>query len=206
MNKVTALTEDQLDALKEIVNIGVGKAASILNEMLDSHIELDVPSIEIFNPEDATKVFGELSDNVFSSVRLDFHGVFEGASILVFPPVSAEKLVTALTGEEPDTAGINAVMAGTLNEIGNIVINAVMGSIANLLSNPILFSLPNYIEGKLIDLLKPADTNKGRMILLVKARFMVEVLKIDGNIFLIFELDSFGDLISAIDDFMKSHG
>jgi len=42
---VIAATEEQLDALREVVNIGIGKAASIFNGMLDSHVELEVPSI-----------------------------------------------------------------------------------------------------------------------------------------------------------------
>ena len=62
--------------------------------------------------------------------------------------------MAALTGEVPAAPSLNAVMAGTLNEIGNIVINGVIGTIGNILAKPFDFSVPNYVEGKLQELLQ----------------------------------------------------
>lgn len=197
---MSILTEKRLDALKELVNIGVGKAAGILNEMLDSHIDLDVPSIISVKPNECENVLSALGDKTMASVQLDFHGSFAGTSMLVFPSDSAVKLVAALTNEEPGSIGLDAVMAGTLNEVGNIVINGVMGSIGNLLENPIDFSLPHYIEGKPSDLINVEKLSDDVMILLVQANFIVKNLQINGKIFLIFKLGSFGSLLTAIDE------
>ncbi|MFT4577359.1 MAG: chemotaxis protein CheC [Nitrospinales bacterium] len=41
------LTDDQLDALGELFNIGVGKAADNLNQMLDCQIQIRVPHLEV---------------------------------------------------------------------------------------------------------------------------------------------------------------
>ena len=41
------ISPENNDTLKEILNIGVGKSADILNSMLGSHIKLSVPEIEI---------------------------------------------------------------------------------------------------------------------------------------------------------------
>ena len=41
------LTEFQFDALTEVINIGVGRAASILNEMIETHISLQIPEIKV---------------------------------------------------------------------------------------------------------------------------------------------------------------
>ncbi|MBC8555147.1 MAG: chemotaxis protein CheX [Candidatus Brocadiales bacterium] len=192
-------TEDQLDTLREVVNIGIGKAASIFNGMLDSHVELEVPSIIMFDPENPGKDLADVNHNDLSSVQLDFHGPFSGSSALVFPSESVEKLVTALTGEEPDSEGFDQAASGTLYEIGNILINAVMGSIANLLAAQIDFSPPIYKEGKFTDLIKLKDSEEDLASLLIRANFKVQEPQISGNVFLVFELGSFGELLTAID-------
>lgn len=189
-----------LDAMREIVNTGVGRAADSLNAMLDSHIDLDVPSIRIFDPDDID--FGQdgMSAAELSCVKLNFHGFFAGAAILVFPPESAVKLVSSLTGEPPGTPHLNAVMAGTLNEVGNIVINCVIGTIGNMLTESFEFSLPNYLEGRLDELLNAQEQSDTEKILLILTRFKVEDRHVEGSIFLIFEVGSFNTLISAIDN------
>lgn len=192
-------TEQQLDALKEIVNIGVGKAAGILNEMLDSHIELEVPSIVTLKPGELKDNYIDLGDGKLASVELGFHGSFTGNSMLVFPEESAAKLVAALTNEKPGTVELDVVMSGTLNEIGNIVINAVMGSICNLLKTPVNFSLPNYTEAKLAEILRLSNQDEDMTILLVKTTFKVQNLQIDGNVFIIFKLGSFEEFLSNVD-------
>jgi len=193
------LTEYHLDALKEIVNTGIGRAAASLNSLLESHIELDVPSIRLFAPEDMAKVRSDINANELSCVKLSFHGFFAGSAILVFPPESAVKLVSSLTGATPGTANLNAVMAGTLNEVGNIVINCVIGTIGNMLDKSFDFSLPNYLEGRLDELLMSHTPASHEAILLILTRFKVADSQLEGSIFLVFEVGSFGTLIDAID-------
>ncbi len=195
-------TEYHLDALKEIVNTGVGRAAASLNVMLDAHIELEVPSLTVF-PGEALEWDGIWGAEL-ACVQLGFHGQFTGSAILVFPPESAVKLVSLLTGEEPETPSLNAVMAGTLNEVGNIVINSVIGTIGNMLMRPFEFSLPNYMEGRLPDLLHPKNPST-LAILLVRTHFQVHDRHVEGSIFLLFELGSFDALLTAIDMYSAAH-
>lgn len=195
-----APTEDQLDTLREIVNIGIGKAASILNGMLESHIELEIPSIIMFDPENPGEELSDVNHNDLSSVQLDFHGPFSGSSALVSPSESVGKLVTALTGEKPDSEGFAKSTSETLSEVGNILINAVMGSIANLLAAQIDFSPPIYKEGKFTDLIKLKNSKEDLASLLIRANFKVHEPQISGNVFLVFELGSFGELLTAIDN------
>lgn len=199
-----ALSDFQLDALKEIVNTGVGRAAASLNEMLESHIELEVPSITLFQIGDLDGDLHSFTDAVISCVQLDFHGSVAGTAALVFPPQSAAKLVAALTGEDPGGPSLNAVMAGTLNEVGNILINGVIGTIGNILEKPFDFSLPNYVEGTLEELLSLGTQTVDPTVLLIRTRFQVQERQIEGNIFLIFELGSFDALFLAIENLSAS--
>ena len=197
---MTTPTDYQLDVLKELVNVGVGKAAAALNEMLEAHIELEVPSITLFqfeNLEAGPEAFG---DAEVSCVQLNFRGSFNGSAALVFPPLSAVKLVAALTGEDPEAPSLNAVMAGTLNEVGNILINAVIGTIGNMLAKPFDFSLPDYFEGRLEDLLNPGAQTAGLTVLLIRTCFWVQDRQVEGNIFLIFEIGFFDALMTIIEE------
>ena len=196
---MTEPTPFQLDALKEIVNTGVGKAAASLNELVEAHIVLEVPRISMFRPEDHECDSTGLASSPLSCVQLGFQGIFNGTAALVFPPVCAVKLVAALTGENPDTPSLNAVMAGTLNEVGNIIINSVVGTIGNVLGKSFDYSLPNYLEGRLGELLRSNDLQIPVTVLLVQARFCIKDLEVDGNIFLIFELGSFDVLLASLD-------
>lgn len=193
-------TPYQLDVFKEIVNTGVGKAAASLNQMLDSHIELDVPSIVIFQLDEPGEELGAFLDTDLSCVQLQFSGSFGGTAALVFPPQSAVKLVATLTGEDPQAPYLNAVMAGTLNEVGNIVINGVIGTIGNILHKPFDFSIPNYLEGRLQELLNLHQPSPGLTVLLIRTRFQIQDRQIEGNIFLIFELGSFDAFFGALED------
>jgi len=191
-------TSHQIDALKELVNIGVGKAASVLSEMVNYRITLQVPFIKILTPETLKIEMEELGRFHVSAVRLGFKGPFSGAAALVFPPDSASKLVAVLTGEEPGTSDLDSVRVGTLSEVGNIVINGVMGSIANVLKQPINYSLPNYMEDSIDNLLTSENSDPNSTILLARTRFTIEQLHIEGDIILIFEVGSFDALLSAI--------
>lgn len=192
-------SEYQLDALREIVNTGVGKAAASLNEMLEAHIELQVPAVTLFQLEE---LGAELIDNAeaeIACVQLDFRGSFAGTAALVFPPASAVQLVATLTGEDPEAPYLDGVMAGTLNEVGNILINGVVGTIGNILDKPFEFSVPNYVEGRLEELLQQKNPGGELTVLLIRTRFRVQDRQIEGNIFLVFELGSFGDFFRTLD-------
>jgi chemotaxis protein CheC len=194
------LTEERLDALQELINIGVGRAASILNEMVDSRIILQVPFVKVLSLAQLQQELAKLFNHgQFSSVRLSFTGFFSGTAELIFPTESASTLVSVLTGEELDSPDLDAVKIGTLSEIGNIVINGVMGSISNVLKRHMNYGLPMYVEDSIDKLLLLNDYSDRTVFLVAQARFEIEQLELIGDIVLIFETSSFGVLLDAID-------
>jgi chemotaxis protein CheC len=192
------MTPEQTDVLKEMINIGVGRAAGVLNEMVRFQVFLQVPFVKILSLSDLREEMETVGRYRVAAVRLGFRGPFFGTAALVFPPDSASKLVSLLTGEEPGTSDLDSVRAGTLTEVGNIVINGVMGSIGNLLKQRILYSLPDYMEDTIDKLLATNDSGQDPTVLLVRTRFTVQQLHIEGDILLLFEVGSFDALLSAI--------
>lgn len=202
------LTTMQVDALTEIVNIGVGRAANSLSDIVGEHISLKVPRVDVFMLEKLPEALAAFEQDRHSSVTQEFRGDFKGTSALVFPPESALRLVTALAGEETDHSTLDAVRSGTLVEIGNIVINAILGTMGNMLGSNFIFSLPEYREIK--DIKNILAMNGQRIetgfIMLAEANFHISSLEINGYIFILFKLDSLKSLISMIDQAVKDSG
>jgi len=197
------LTVDQLDALTELINIGVGQAAGMLNEMIEFRIQLQVPWLKFLSSSELQlELGGRLGKDRLASVQLEFSGSFGGNAQLVFPTDSAATLVEVLTGEESESPALNELKIGTLTEVGNIVINGVMGSISNILTQPINYDVPNYIEEDIEHLL-PLRNRKSDDIgefLLAQTRFDIEELQVQGDIILFFNMGSFNALLAAIDN------
>lgn len=197
------LTADQLDALTELINIGVGQAAGMLNEMIEFRIHLQVPWLKFLSSAELLQELGgRLGKELLSSVQLEFSGSFGGNAQLVFPTDSAATLVEVLTGEESASPALDELKIGTLTEVGNIVINGVMGSISNILTQPIHYQVPNYIEEDiehLLPLQEQQSKNQGEF-LLAQTRFDIEELQVQGDIILFFNMGSFNALLAAIDN------
>ncbi len=193
------LTFNQIDALQELVNIGVGRAAGVLNEMLCSPIRLHIPYIKLVPMEVLQPTLKqEFNGDLLSSVRMNFDGSFSGTSELIFPKESASMLVAVLTGESPGTPDLDSVKIGTLLEVGNIVLNGEMGSLSNALTQRLDYSLPIYVEGKVDNLLTAKQVEANACVLLAQTRFLIEKLQISGEIVLIFQVSSFQSLLKAI--------
>ena len=192
------LTSDQLDAIRELFNMGVGKGASILSQMVDSRVHLEIPKVEIFSSSDYEKIKESIDLNESSSVDMSFSGSFDGKVSLLIPPDSASILVAALTHEEPGPMKLDPVRAGTLCEVGNMIINGLMGSITNILHKSIDYGLPEYNEGKLEDIIgiqPKEDIN----ICIATTTLQIENLEVCGKLLVIFKVGYLQELLSAID-------
>jgi len=198
------LTEDQMDALGELFNIGVGKGADTLNQMLGCQIQIRVPIIETVTLEELKEQAREYGPKEVAAVNLNFKGSLSGNAMLAFPPQSAQNLVSALTGEEPGSPELDSVTVDTLSEVGNIIINAVMGSITNFINQRLHYSVPHYAEDAIHNLVANHITDSEYSIILAKAKFSVKNLEVDGEIILVFGMGSLEALLDAIETFKKN--
>lgn len=139
-----------------MINIGVGRSASILNDMVQAHVDLQVPVVRIITPDQVRQELEAKNIDKSASVHLPFNGdVFTGETVLMFDHPSASKLVSLLTAESEIDLGLDEERSSTLTEVGNILLNGVMGSISNILRDELIFSVPYYVDGStknLIDL------------------------------------------------------
>lgn len=193
------LTEEQSDALRELINIGVGNAAGMLSEMIEFRIQLQIPEVDVVSPlELQNELKRRLGADPLSAVKLGFSGSFAGGAQLVFPTDSAASLVSVLTGEDVGNPELDALKISTLSEVGNIVINGVMGSIGNVLNRPLDYAVPSYAEEQIEHLLPTPKSEKDSAVLLAPARFTIEELHVQGDIVIFFDVGSFEVLLEAI--------
>lgn len=198
------LTHEQLDLLQEMIHIGVGRAASMLNDMLDKHVELSVPTLILCTPQTLPQEVHELTNgNSLSVVRLNFRGGLTGSASIMFTTDNAHKLVNVLTDGEADDSNFNSLKIGTLNEVGNIVINAVMGTISNMLTLHLNYSLPSYTENHAKQMFKFDGNDPDMPIILARAQFVVEALHIQGAIYIMFAASTFGHLLAQVDAILE---
>ena len=198
------ITPIQIDALGELINIGMGQAAGTLNDFLDSYISLETPRVVIFKVGAIHKQMESYGNKPVFSVIQEFQGNFSGQIALIFPPHSASALVAALTGEPIGSTEIDSVRAGTLCEIGNILMNNIVGAICNVLEVTVDFGLPKYNEYPVHMLIRDMDMHlRTQVILMVKTHFAIEKLKIDGNFLILLDTETFDNLLVAVDKLAK---
>ncbi len=192
------LNQDQMDVLTEIINIGVGKSASLLSDILNTAITLSIPAIKIKTLGEMRRDFRNGAMHKYTVIKLDFDGPFSGIAQVVFPTESAASLVSLLTDAEPDSMELDSLSAGTLSEIANIVLNGVMGSIANILGSSFQYHLPVYSEGG-PDIFLHDDLGDDAVLLISETDFQAKKYNIEGEFVLLLELAAFGELKNRLD-------
>ena len=198
------LKPEQKVALTELINIGVGRAAGVLNDMLSARVSLAVPNIEIIRSSQLGENLPQLVGQKLSTVSMNFSGSFSGFSSLIFPPDSAGQLVSRLVGEDAAEGSMDSVTTSTLTEVGNILINGIMGSMGNVLGERLNYTVPSYNLIEVENIMETGGVEKGSVMLLAETKFDIRDFSIQGHVILVFEIESFSGLLKLIDGIQKS--
>jgi chemotaxis protein CheC len=121
---MSTFTTMQLDALRELANIGSGTAGTALSQMLGRSVDISVPNAFVLPLAEAVEAVGPPEQEV-TGVAIPLAGDMDAVVLLVFPIEDAGTLA-AMLGVEPGTE--DAVSA--LSEIGNILSASYIGSLA----------------------------------------------------------------------------
>lgn len=187
-------TVDESDAFTEIFNIGAGKAAQALSELLGAPIVFSVPFCVVLPLEEAVDYFRRRFGSDICVVSQDFSGPFDGSALLMFHEASSLALAqTVLRSEEPIKA-ITELEREALTEVGNIILNACLSSFGDLLEREVATSLPRFLAGPSGAMLRGARGYD--VVLVVKVDFNVEGRDIEGYVTYVLNVDS----ISAFRD------
>ncbi len=139
---------------------------------------------------------GLKTDDLYVSIRLPFSGSFSGQSYLMLPTHCARTLTVVMLGDE-DAAKDEELRTNTLQETGNIILNAVVGSLGNLLKQDIAFSPPSYAEETFRSVLNGGQ-NEDDVVMVARTGFLVKELYIQGEVLIIFDHEAFGDMLRVL--------
>lgn len=196
------LTEIQNDVLKEIMNIGVSRAATQLSVLLNDEIQMNVPEIGFLTLDKACESMSE--DEEKAIIYQELTGMLSGRTYLVFQEADTMYLVQAVLGDafsrsidKPQFYEHEAMM-----EIGNIVITACVSTIANLLKGSIALSTPVYIEDSLPRILSE-QSDGSDIVLIIKTTLHASRRDIPGTLVMVITSELAGSLVNKLARFFE---
>ncbi|MFK4875118.1 chemotaxis protein CheX [Novosphingobium sp. ZW T3_23] len=202
-----ALTELERDALTEIVNIGVSRAASSLRKMIGEQVLLSVPSIEVVSHRRAARLISEREVADLIAVRQDFTGPFSGRALLIFPETNSLELVRAVTGGELSVEEVLEMEQEALAETGNVILNSCLATMANMLKRSLTMTIPEVLRGNgatLFEVDEAGDGAEEGLVLFLYIDFAVRMRDIRGYIAMLMDIPSLATLKELLDEFIAS--
>jgi chemotaxis protein CheC len=191
------LSEMQIEAMKEVGNIGAGHAATALSEMLNEPVQIGTPTVEILP-------FGNLAKRVardgmaLSVVHMNAHGEAPCQIVVMFEKQQALSFVSIFTGRDSNDGVIDEVVESTIKEVGNIIGGAYLTALTSLTGITLIASVPTLSIGTaesaflaLMDV--PADQD----VFYVQTGFEKDRPVISGEFILIPEAESIAPLLSV---------
>jgi len=143
MEDVRDLKELQLDALREVANIGAGHAATALSQMTNRTIMIAVPEVNVRALEDVTDLVGS-PDTVIAAVMMHMMGDLTGRTLVLFPEGSARTLCDILLRRQGGaTSEFGAMEQSGIKEAGNILSGAYMNALSDFMGIMLLPSPPS---------------------------------------------------------------
>ena len=167
------LTDIQLDALKEVSNIGMGHAATALSQMTGQRINLRVPRVSVTEISAVPDCLGG-AEVLMVGITLQILGDARGSIMLLFPQESAHRLVCCLLKNDERALVMNELTVSALKEVGNILASAYLSAIGNLLHKTLIPSIPllSYdMAGAVVDYVLIELSQGGNLALMIETDF-----------------------------------
>jgi chemotaxis protein CheC len=202
------LTPAQRDSIGELINMGVGMAASSLSKMTHEEVLLSVPSVEVVDRRQATQYVEERVSNRLTAVRERFTGGFAGDAWLLFPEKKSLELVRTLLSDDVPLDMMTELEQGALVEVGNIILNACLGTFADSLKIEMATELPEFFEGSSAEFFstnKPEDVEED-VVLFISIDFTLQGQDIGGYVTFVLGLNSLNRLTAHVDAYLAGIG
>ena len=202
------LDDFQRDSLGELINMGMGLAASKLSQLTDAEVTMSVPHVDLVTVKQYLETIAtQEDDESLVSVSESFTGGFTGDAVLIFYFNKSMNLVQSLMPsiegmEELEDAvdDFGELEEEVLTEVGNILINSCISTFANVLKKEFHTDIPRFNKGTADQILKiPAGTDENEyLILLAEVDFSVQSKSISGHVALTLTLPVLRTLLNDL--------
>lgn len=199
------LTELQRDALGEIFNIGVGRAASSLSQIVADEVLLSAPDVNVVRRDQAAAILVSAELSQFSMVSQNFSGPFDAQALLVFPESNALEIVRLMVGPHMSIEELSEFEQEAMSEVGNIILNACMSSLADLFRISFESTLPLHRFGD-TDNLPLLEGDEEQMVLILQVDMIISQQRIQGHILFLLSVSSMHSLLACLDSYLREQG
>jgi chemotaxis protein CheC len=203
MEDVRDLKESQLDAMREVANIGAGHAATALSGMTNRTIMITVPRVYVRPLEDACDMVG-VPDAVMAAVLMHMMGDLTGRAMVLFPQRAAYTLCDFLFRRSMgSTTQFGEMEQSGLKEAGNILASAYLNALSDFMGMMLVPSVPSLVIDLSGAVLTTAQLNFGHerdYAFCVETSFWVEgaTEPLGGHFLLLPDLSSLRAIFDAI--------
>jgi len=202
------LTDNQKDALSELINIAFSRTAASLSELTGHRVLLDVPEVAIFPISELAEALGKFLPAEVASVHQVFTGPVTGDALLLMNYGGAITLADLLTDEKSRSDRLNVSAREVLTEVGNILLNACLGMFGNLLQVHVSFSVPRLHLETLEALLRSLEIGREgrRYALVVYTAFRLRDSAVRGYLVIALNVASLDRLIQEAETWEWKQG
>jgi chemotaxis protein CheC len=161
MEDVRDLKASQLDAIREVANIGAGHAATALSGMTNKTIMITVPRVYVRPLEEASDLVGP-PDAVVAAVLMHMMGDLTGRAMVLFPKRAAHNLCDFLFRRALGaTVELGPMEQSGLKEAGNILASAYLNALSDFMGMMLVPSVPSLVIDLSGAVLTTAQVNFG---------------------------------------------
>ena len=200
---MNSITELHLDALSEVFNVGAGRAAASLSDIVGEEVRLSVPSVEIRKSSEIDVSSMGLQSDRFGAVHQTFSGSFEADAILLFTEEHALKIVRDMMGSQISLEDLAEFEQEAMCELGNIILNACLSAMADMLNIPLNCSLPDYSVASTEEIFRRVSNDAQQpYVLLLHIDLAIESRHSEGHLIFLLSSTSLADLVTQLDHFL----
>jgi chemotaxis protein CheC len=158
------LQERQLDALREVANIGAGHAATALSQMTERPVYITVPEVRIVRLEEIGEALGD-PEEVVAGVLIRMLGDATGRSVQIFPRPTAERLTRILLrrADVDFPTDFHELEQSMLSEVSNIMVGAYLNALSDFMGMLLIMSVPDVTIDMAAAVLATGYTNFGEV-------------------------------------------
>jgi chemotaxis protein CheC len=188
------LTALETDALNELFNIGLHRAAASLSELTGKRVQVDLPRLWVCSIDELKDRLMEVVSGDLATVHQFFGGPMAGDAVLLLEYEKAVMLADLLTGGEVALGGkLDQSAREVIAEIGNVVLSSCLAAFGNVLQVAVSFAVPRIQVESLDGMLRSVviDHDQGIPYALVAAtRFGLADLEISGYLIVVIGVKS----------------
>jgi chemotaxis protein CheC len=195
------LTEQQRDALTEVLNIATARTAAALSDLSGQRVVLDVPELSVHPIGDLASALRAFIIGDIVTVHQIFSGPVAGDALLLLGHDAAITLTGLMINDNVQSKRLNASAREVLIEVGNILLNACMGIFGDLLQVRVSFAVPRLHLDALSALLSSLTIEQEELqyALVVLTTFRLRDSEVNGYLVLVLGVASLDHLLQAVE-------